>query len=200
MSDTVFVGLDGEMSGANIEDGHVLIQIGAAVRVNNTVDTFSSLLKVDSRGEGWWDERAAKVHNIPIEKVDGAPPAAEVDSQLAGWLLERGAIFGRRFLVPVGFNVVAFDMPFVRQALPETAELFSRRGVDLNALMYAAEGWDPNPRNATRKWSGWKRSAKKAVAPQVDVLCPGVTDHDAGYDAVQALLIFEWMRTQMLHL
>lgn len=188
------------MSGANLSDGHGLIQIGVAVRAENgTVDTFSALMRPRSMGEGWWDERAAQVHKFTVDEVAAAPPADEVDAELHAWLLARGATANRRTLIPVGFNVVGFDMPFVRQELPLSSTVISRRGIDLNAICFLLDGLEFNPKAGNaRGWAGWKRSAKKAVEKTVTELFAGEKEaHDAGFDAAQALLAFEWFRSQL---
>jgi hypothetical protein len=117
------IGLDGEMSDSELADGAVLIQIGVAF---DATERFSALL-------GWPDgsyfktDRAMAVHGIDPVAIAEADPPAEVDAQLEAWLLARGADSEKRALVPVGYNVGAFDLPFVAAYLPRTSQLLSRR-------------------------------------------------------------------------
>jgi len=197
----VHIGLDGEMSSAELDDGGRLIQAGAAVWVDGpggAIETFSSLIRHDDLS---WSERAAAVHGITREQVAGAPPATEVDEALYVWLLEHGAVEGRRLVVPIGLNVAAFDMPFFRQALPRSSALVARRAVDLNALCFTYAGWDPNPLVGTpRDFAGWKRSMKNAANTALNRRGMPVHEHDAGYDAAQALVGWWWLRCQVVDL
>jgi hypothetical protein len=104
----------------------------------------------------------------------------------------------RTRLVTVGFNVAAFDHPFFRHALPHTTSLISRRAVDLNALCFALDGWDPNPNITTpRTWTGWKRSAKRYANARLTTEGHPGADHDAGWDAAQALYALEYLRAHI---
>lgn len=193
----LLVGLDGEMSSADIETGGRLIQAGAAMwagEPGGPIETFTTLIRHD---EMEWSERAAQVHGITRDELALAPTAAEADAAMSAWLLDHGATAGRRLLVPIGLNVAAFDMPFFRQALPTTASLFARRAVDLNALCFSYAGWDPNPRaQEARDFAGWKRSMKTAANTALAAAGMPVREHDAGYDAAQALIGWWWLREQ----
>lgn len=60
----VLMGLDGEMSSADIGEGGKLIQAGAATWVNDPggpIEVFSSLIRHDRMA---WSERAAAVHGL----------------------------------------------------------------------------------------------------------------------------------------
>lgn len=104
-----------------------------------------------------------RVHGITDEAICAGPPADAVDERLRSFLLANGAETDRRVIEPVGWNVVGFDMPFIRHALPRSAELISRRGVDLNAVCRTLDGVIEfeGSRPTT---SGWKRLAKRAAA------------------------------------
>lgn len=209
----VNIGLDGEMSGADIEDGCRLIQIGAGAwtdQEGGDLSVFSSLIGYPKNS--WttqsWQERAEQVHGITRETLADAPTAAQVDDQFAEWLLDNGAVEGRRVIIPVGFNVVAFDLPFVRATLPRSSRLLSRRGLDLNAVLFTFAGWDPNPAatgTQLRDFHAWKRSMRVAANKQLlsSVLyasqdaAAGQLEHDAGFDAAQALRGWWWLREQI---
>jgi hypothetical protein len=187
-----FFGLDGEMSGAEIEDGHRLIQIGVAVDTAadgtslERPELFCSLIGWDDEDLPW-SERAAKVHNIPREKILTAPRADVVDAALHDWLVARGASAeARRKQVMVGLNVGVFDGPFVRQALPRTFALFTRRYGDLNPLIFAL-GSTVRISGGTPSANAWKRGLKDAGRKVVADFGRLEAEHDAGTDALIAL-------------
>lgn len=195
--DWTLVGLDGEMSSSELHEGGRLIQAGAAAWVDEpggAVTTFTRLIRHD---EMTWSDRAAAVHGISRDELSAAPRAAEVDEELRDWLLENGGVDGRRLIVPIGLNVAAFDMPFFRQALPHASLLIARRAVDLNALCFTYAGWEPNSKSrAVRDFAGWKRSMKVAANNELARRGIEVREHDAGFDAAQALLGWWWLRQQ----
>lgn len=185
-------GLDGEMSGSELDQGHRLIQIGVAIDTAPdgsrlpAPELFCSLI-------GWaetdmvWDERAAQVHNIPLEDVLAAPRAEVVDEQLAAWLADRGLSSAtRRTSVMTGFNVGAFDGPFLKDALPVSQQMFSRRYADLNPVTMLLP-------SATQVLGGraddaaWKRYGKRAGRQLVASVGRVEAEHDAGTDALLAL-------------
>ncbi len=193
MSKTFIIGLDGEMSGADIEKGCGLIQAGFANYTNDGLNIFSRIL---NPGEMTWQEKAATVHNIPLKTIQSSPDASIIDKECKQWLLEQGAKEGRREVITTGFNVGAFDLPFFRKYLPETMSLISRRSIDLNSLCFTLEGWDPNP-TAPRDWLGWKRSAKKYAAKELDKHGWAENAHDAGWDAGEAIYALRWLQGQI---
>ena len=136
------------------------------------------------------------VHGIPVETIFKAPRAPEVDERLHAWCLARGASAERRSVVAVGFNVGAFDLPFVRDALPKTTALLSRRTVDLNAVCFTLG--DALLLGGSRpKWSTWKRLAKDAAQAELTALGVAPQWHDAGYDALAALVSWRWFREKV---
>lgn len=185
------VGLDGEMTCSDLARGGRLIQIGVAVGLERE-QRFTSFV-------GWpeneyvTDPKAMRVHGISDKAIATASPAPEVDGRLRAFLLANGADPRKKTIEPVGWNVVGFDMPFVRDALPRSAELISRRGVDLNAVCRTLDGIleFEGSRPST---SGWKRLAKRA-AEQV-LTGYGIDEewHDAGFDAAAALAAWQWLR------
>jgi hypothetical protein len=176
------IGLDGVMSDSELADGAVLVQIGVAF---DATERFRAVL-------GWPDgsyfktDRATAVHGVEPSAIAAADPPAEVDAQLEQWLLDRGADTNKRALVPVGYNVGAFDLPFVRAYLPRTSQLLSRRVVDLNAFCLAYEGQVPYE-GLLPTFSGWKRLAKHYVAEKLGTVGLEENWHDAGYDAAAAV-------------
>jgi hypothetical protein len=187
----IFTGLDGEMTSADLRAGGRLIQIGLAVGTEPE-ERFCSLIGWD-RGDFVADPTAMLVHGIPEEEIVAAPRPDRVDRDAEEWCLARGASEEKRAMVPVGWNVGAFDLPFVRQALPRTYRLLSRRTVDLNAVCFTLAGvaWlgGSQPR-----WTGWRRLAKREAEDRLTALGIEPAWHDAGYDALASLVSWRWLR------
>lgn len=192
MKERIF-GVDGEMSGAEIHEGHKLIQIGVAVDTTpdgellDKPDLFVSLI-------GWneedlvWSERAEQVHHIDRETVLAAPPAYEVDEALCEWLFEHGADpDSRRHQVMVGFNVGVFDGPFIQQALPHTKSFFARRYGDLNPLCFVLASSRIDSYRGAMNSASWKRRLKRIGLAYAQDTGRTELEHDAGTDALQAL-------------
>ena len=192
-----FIGLDGEMTAADLSAGGRLIQIGLAVGEGED-DRITALIGW-SEGDYFAEPVAMGVHGIPPETIHAAPRAPEVDERLRDWCLVRGATEDRRTLVTVGWNVGAFDLPFVQHCLPRTFALLSRRSVDLNAVCItlggAAEHGGSRP-----KWTGWKRMSKRAAEDRLSALGVEPQWHDAGYDALASLFAWEWIRERLAEL
>ena len=178
----VLVGLDGEMSAAELEDGGRLIQAGFAMRTAQGVEVFEATIAWGD--EMLWDPRAAVVHGIAEDAVRSARTPAEVDDAAYAWLMERGGIEGRRQMIAVGFNVGAFDLPFFRQAMPRTMSLISRRSLDLNAVCFAFDGWDP------------RSDVSRSIQSLNEAGVVG-SEHSAGYDAALAIGCIEYLRREV---
>ena len=180
----IYIGLDGEMSDKNIDDGAALIQIGFAIIDGSTIHTFSSTMNpIDM----YWTQSAFEVHKITREEVDRAPTCYEVDVLAYDWLVNRGLNPDKRIKnVPVGFNVSAFDIPFLRKYMPKTNTLFSRRTADLNAICFALDGKDGMGMEA------WKKRAKKYALEQMEDTY-GNNAHNAGWDAIMHIKCFEFL-------
>lgn len=199
------IGLDGEMTGSEIADGHRLIQIGVATAVDVgpfdvsdgpgcQVDVFTADI---GQPTAPIDPRASEVHGFSDQRIRNGPPADEVDGRLRIWLEQRGGRVKGRRLAPVGFNVARFDMPFVEQALPQTNAVLSRRTIDLNASLYTLQSLvELGGGHPTR--SGLKRMAKRWAAEELTRQGHQEAWHDAGYDAAAALLAFRWLRASIV--
>lgn len=186
-------GVDGEMSGAEISEGHKLIQIGVAL---DTAPDGSFLPQPELFVShiGWheeelaWSEQAEQVHHIPLETVLEAPPAYEVDAALAQWLYEHGATpENRQAQIMCGFNVGVFDGPYIAQALPETKKFFARRYADLNPVCFMLASGGVNPNGGPLASSTWKKRMKRAGLELALSTGRLEGEHDAGTDALQAL-------------
>jgi hypothetical protein len=192
---TALVGLDGEMSGTELSQGHRLIQAGLAVRCEDGVRVFASLI-------GWdedtlvWDEDAYAVHRIERAAVLAAPRPPQVDAVACDFLDRTVGPLDGRTLVSVGFNVAAFDHPFFRATLPNTMRSVSRRAIDLNALCFALDG-SPGPRGTSISWGRWKKHAAAWADERMAAEGHPGGPHDAGWDAGRALYALEYLRTRI---
>ena len=180
-----YIGLDGEMSSADINSGGKLIQIGLAkFDENGEMVSTSELL---NPGTMDWQEEAYNVHQIEqweVETLGKAP--SEVDPGLADWVTTSKS---RRDVVAVGFNVGAFDFPFLSQTLPILKSRLSRRSVDLNSIIFALADNDHEVQRI--------KSASKAYAHEMmEGLFEGRRnrEHDAEFDAIMSLYCFEYLR------
>lgn len=189
-----FIGLDGEMTSSELANGGALIQIGFAAFVDGKLETNSFSINPYWDGDDVdWSEQAAAVHGIPREDVFSFDPPALVDLGAYVWMQKvLGAKESKRASnIPVGFNVGAFDMPFVQKFLPKTFSLFSRRTVDLNALCFALDGKVDN--GMPVKFETWKKRAKVYAIEKIG----NENQHDAGWDAIMHLYSFEYLSSQI---
>jgi hypothetical protein len=189
MSDIIIVGVDGEMTGTELKENHKLCQIGIA---------FSHHITFES-DIGWGpsayvaDPKALEVNKFTINRIETGANQIIVDKLLQAFLIGNGGSLEKRILIPVGFNVGRFDMPFIEDALPKSAALFSRRSIDLNAICFAmhktiyAHGGYP-------KWSGWKKLAKTYGKNKIEELQIKGSEHNALYDAILAIFCLEFLR------
>jgi hypothetical protein len=187
----IFMGLDGEMTSPDLGAGGRLIQIGAAV--GTAADERITELIGWDEGDFHADPKAMEVHGIPVETIVAAPRAPEVDERLHDWCLAHGARADRRAVISVGWNVGAFDLPFVQHALPKTFGLLSRRSADLNAICFAL-GDSVDFGGSRPSWTGFRRMSKRHAEEELEKLGIAPAWHDAGYDALAALLSFRWLR------
>ena len=182
----LYIGLDGEMSSSELAEGGKLIQIGLF-----TQGGYQLSMKINP-GECQWSERAFEVHGITLESLQSAPLPDEVDSQVYDWLIAIGVDTNSRGkTIPVGFNVGAFDMPFVKDSLPKTYSLFSRRTVDLNALCFALDYKEEN--GMPVKAETWKKKAKEYAIKKIGT----ENQHDAGWDSLMHIYCFEFLKGAM---
>lgn len=181
----LYIGIDGEMSSSELQEGGKLIQIGLTVRTATGLDTLTLLINPEDP-DMQWSAEAAAVHNIPLEKVllQGRSND-QVDELCYHWLISRGADPRKRKLtIPVGFNIIGFDMPFIKAQLPKTYSLFSRRMADLNGMIWMLQGKDGHG------FTGWKDQALEYAHNLLDDHNP----HDAGWDSARHLLCFEFFK------
>lgn len=164
------VGLDIETTGLDRRQHHRLIQIGIA---HGVFDVMTHDVK--PIGTVVCDPVAMAINKFTPERIDVGWPDDEVDHLLSERLRDRG--HAPASLTAVGWNVGSFDLHFLREDLPQTAAFFSHRVIDLTGIFIAHYG---------ERWREEKDRSHREVA---DLL--GVAKwHDAGFDAVAALVAF----------
>jgi DNA polymerase III epsilon subunit-like protein len=181
-----YIGIDGEMSGNDIDAGAKLIQIGLAkYNESGGVDHIGYLI---NPGEMSWSMEAQEVHQFTKDHIDlyGMSPEA-VDELVAPWA---NAGQGRRDFIMVGFNVGSFDRPFIKQTLPITYGKFSRRSVDINSVIFSMS-------DTNTQFERIKDKAKNYAFEKMEGMFNDFKNrqHDAEYDAVMSLYCFEYLRT-----
>lgn len=178
-----YIGLDGEMSGNDIDAGHKLIQIGMAKYADGEMTSIGALL---NPGIMEWSEQAEEVHQFPRDFIEknGEDPAM-VDEKLADWA---NPTKQRRDFVMVGFNVGSFDRAFVKQSLPILFNRFSRRSVDLNSVIFSMS-------DTNSQFERIKANSKEYAFEKMEGMFEGFKNrqHDAEYDAVMSLYCFEYL-------
>lgn len=201
-----FFGVDGEMTTAELESGGRLIQIGVTADVDpqgNPLEGSFAYTAFFNPGEDFaWSDRAEAVHGFTKNQVKAARPASEVDDELVEWLLANGADSSYRGnIIPVGFNIGAFDMPYIKQTLPKTYARLSHRTVDLNALTYALDGKVYGNNREGYDGNAWKSNAKTYAERMIAKLTEGrnvKAAHDAGYDALLHLHVWRFLKAAIV--
>jgi len=198
----IFLALDGEMSSPNFAEGGALIQIGAYGAINSSIiDDADNARKFESPisfENGLWEETAESIHGISLRELDDAPTAEDVDDLFYGWLLSIGAKPNRRLITPVGMNVGAFDMLFVNKFLPRSAELFTRRCVDVNGVCFSMDGipYMGEPKSSA-EWKSlsleYGRKQWRIKFGDANELSP----HDALFDAWVQGFAWEFLKSGM---
>lgn len=187
---TIFIGLDGEMTGNDIHNSAKLIQIGLTIRDDTGFHTFTQGIRPSGDIEDGWQAEAQRVHGLTQHEVDLFPNQYQVDNFAVQWLIGRGATYQNRMKnVAVGFNVAGFDMPFVKQHLPKTFDLLSYRTVDLNAILFALSGVG----KVGSSYEAWKKKAKAYAVEQLKSRGPAQA-HNAGWDSAMHLYCFEYLQ------
>jgi hypothetical protein len=202
-SDLNFIGVDLETSGSSHADS-APIQVGIA---NDRGMIFDSYIGGWSWDDGFvngkrrhvWSDEAFGVHGIPKGRLYGMPAADLVDAQGANWIAQHvgGPSKG---IIAVGWNVAAFDFPFIREYLPKTADSMAYRSVDLNAIIFGATqaglaDFDGRPWTYYRLKSYVKDAAAYRIMQQTEMETQW---HDAGYDALAGLYAFYELQTVLI--
>jgi hypothetical protein len=177
-----YIGVDGEMSHNNVEEDAALLQLGVAVKTpNGVMQSYNTIMRPE--GEYRWDETAANVHGFSREEVDNWDVStSDADNNIFEWLVSQGCKPSKRVdNVGVGFSVGSFDMLFVKKFLPKTFSVFSRRFLDLNALVHMLTIIE------RRQFMDVKKDIMEETVTKI-----GYNQaHDAGWDAIMHIVFME---------
>ena len=195
MSHLVLMGVDLETTMSDPPPRGRLLQIGVCFAVVEPCKPMLSGAKFVS-DVGYPDfetmERSAeadKVHGITLERIGRAKSVWDVDRELSLFLLANGV--GPKRAIAIGWNVGGFDMPFVRFYLPMSAQRFSYRTIDLNAVCMTVGTARSIP------WKTLKDKSKAYAAEWIRSSYPEVGPHDAGYDAMEAVVCWRWLVSEI---
>lgn len=188
----LLAGLDIETTGLDMKQGHRLIQIGISVLDTETGKTNDYYSDVRPVGKIMYSDHALKVNGFTKRRIKKARSQDSVDAILWGQMLADG--YKLDSLIPVGFNVIMFDMPFIRKELPLVATLFtypteqrSTRAIDLMSLGLFYEFKTGTPYD----------SLKKDVREYVEKVFGYEKHHDALYDAKAAIETLRFFREKL---
>lgn len=209
MTQLRYVGLDGEMTGSGSREPEVvaskkyqLIQIGlATMEMSERPDLYTLRTFVSDIGYSDWpfggsyQLEAMEVNKFTPERIRAGPRPGLVDSTACAWLNKRLGLredgTAKRDLHAVGWNVGAFDMPFVREYLPTLGDRFSYRSVDLNSIVFSKA-------DTVDEYHELKGKAKSGAEVLLRKMGIQPNWHDAGYDAANALMAFKLLREKIL--
>lgn len=182
-----FMGLDGEMSGCDPRV-HRLIELGLCPEPQRQISFMI----------GWEDcvsdPDALRVNGITEEAIRNAPSAAVVDDQLEEWCVNEG--IAHEEIIPVGWAVSTFDLPFVRSALPKFSRFLHHHCIELNALCYSMSGTVPYLHYMPTR-AEWKMMALKMAELALGLAGEPPAWHKAGYDAAASLVAWHWLRAHL---
>ncbi len=180
------ISLDIETSGSESEE-HTILSIGC-VRLSDLTPYYA-----DVRHDSLVVAPAAmRVNGINITEVasqENRQTLTQVDKQFREWLksdsfYEEGKKYA---LIPMGMNVGTFDMEFVREHLPKSADLFGYRSLDLNALIFA------DALRRGEKFQTVKRAAKVLGMSYAQEHVPHLKPHHALYDAYSNIGVLNYL-------
>jgi hypothetical protein len=199
MSETVFLGIDGEMTGGQIQppgmkpnfQKYQLCQIGMALLEENVREKhppvpqwFLATIGYDQIEQ---EPEAMAVHGVSEAQIKAAARPAEVDALAVKWLDERGI----RKATPVGYSVGSFDAPYIREYLPNLARRISMRALDLNAVVFTISAI--TGRSYKNVKAAGKNYAEKMI--RANTSYTEAKPHEASYDALVATYSWEYFKS-----
>jgi len=188
----ILAGVDIETTGLDLNANHRLIQIGICVKDTETGQVNCYTKDVKPIGDMQIQARALEINKFDLQRIGSAHAGPLVDGGLATELKWDG--YTPHSLIPVGWNIGLFDLPFIRHELPAVARLFkfnssesSPRLIDLTALglLYEYKTGTPYAEVKTRI----KEHCIKTLGRD--------QEHDALYDAQAALVALDWFRDEL---
>jgi DNA polymerase III epsilon subunit-like protein len=188
----LLAGLDIETTGLDMKAGHRLIQIGISVLDTETGQTNDYVSDVRPVGKIIYSDYALKVNGFSKRRIKAARSQDSVDAAIWSQMMKDS--YKLDSLIPVGFNVIMFDMPFIKKELPLVSTLFtypseqrSTRAIDLMSLGLLYEFKTGTPYD----------SLKKDMKDYVEKVFGYENHHDALYDAKAALETLRFLRDKL---
>lgn len=185
----LLAGLDIETTGLDPDKEARLIQIGLSVLDTESLHEDKYVRDVRPIGNIFIEAKALEVNTFTLDRIANADSTATVDAWFDQQLRKDGYKYDT--MIPVGWNVVAFDAVFIRKEMPLlykhfmfASPLHSTRAIDLTALGLLVEYKTGVPYSET------KRVLKEQAATKLGYN----KEHDALYDAEAALLDLKQFR------
>jgi len=203
------IGLDLEMTGTDWTENKI-IQVGLCLDPRDDAENFVSDVGW-KKDEYLYNPKSLEVIKWEHERIWAGPPADEVEDALIEWCEAHGIT--KQGLIPVGYGVKAFDMPFIGNTWPRFSEYFIRpnninslyynftfRCCDLTDVTYGMIGAVPSNKDKKKYgFDGWKRAGKKYGEAELSMIGIEPNWHDAGYDARQAMMALEYFNKERGH-
>lgn len=187
----LLAGVDIETTGLYMNRGHRLIQIGISVLDTELGTIHDFVTDVRPVGRVEYDDRAMKINGFTKARIKKAPSQDAADTQIWGELLR---LYRADSIIPVGSNVINFDMAFIKKELPLVATMFMYpnddhgiRAIDLIPLGLFHELKTGIPYEAIKR--EYKDYAAHALGYR--------EEHDALYDAKAALQILNYFKEKL---
>ena len=198
-----FIGLDLETSGVEIEEGVVPIQLGMAQLGRDGANP--TLFKSNIGWPGFngppgrdvfpsWSDEAEGIHKLTQDTILRAPSAITVAGYAVRWIGEEAPDTNRAAIIPVGWNIAGFDMPFIKRYLPALQDAIAYRSVDLNAVcMSISAARLPSPLGGRWKFQTLRKIVHEVSGAKAAMAYYGGHElwHDATFDALASLYAWE---------
>lgn len=182
----ILASVDLETTGLDPDKGCKLIQVGLVIKNPNSDKLDKYVMDVQPVGDIFIESRALGVNKFTLLRIAQADVTSTVDAWFDTQLRKDG--YKHDTLIPVGWNVIAFDREFLRREMPLLYKYFqfaspthSTRAIDLTSLGLLAEYKTGIP------YSDIKVAMKNYTR---DVL-GRENEHDALYDAEAALVALD---------
>ena len=205
------IGLDCEMTGTDWT-AHKLIQIGLCLDPRDETKNFVADVGWP-KGTYKYNQESLNVIKWDFDRIEAGDYDYEVENDILNWCAAND--LKEKSLVPVGYAVKTFDMPFVLNTFPRFAEYFIFpnvngpyrpylcRACDLTdvtyGMTYGRTGTAKSNKGRPEDWGfdGWKRAGKQYAVAELTKLGDTRTFHDAGYDAKAAMLALEFYNANL---
>ena len=176
-SDTKFVYMGCDLETTGTLSKSEIIQIGLYID-----DDHKYVSDIGHRGAFHWEAKAFEVNGFDLKRVYNGKPMYNVDAELDEFITKVKQDFNcqSEHILPVGFNVGSFDIPFIRRDLKLFFSGLGYRSIDLNALLVASS-------NSVDNFNARKIALKEQAKQLITV---DGKEHDALYDAELAIRCF----------